>query len=92
MTDNAKTIINRAAYAVVGIALGGAISLGVWAYRDRVDADYRLDGRITGVDKDLQAYKLRIAETYPDKEDLAALRSAIDRLTDRMDKAEDRRR
>lgn len=92
MTESAKTVINRAAYAVVGIAVGGAISLGAWAYHDRKEADNILDTRITGVDRDLQAYKLKVAETMPDKEDLAGLKEAIKELSARLDRAEEKRR
>ena len=77
MSERIPGYIIKALQWLVGLALSAAVALGAWAYRDRVAYDERQDARIETVDRDLQSYKVKVAETLPDKQDLQDLRQAI---------------
>ena len=91
MTDTATKNLIWILKWLVGLALSTAVGLGVWAYKDRVAYDEKQDTRIEGVDRDLQSYKLRVAETLPDKEDLQLLRKSIDDLRAEVEESKSQR-
>ena len=92
MTETAKITLNRIVYAIAGALMAGLVTLGVWAYKDRVDYDSKQDTRIEGVDRDLQGYKLKVAETMPSAQDLELLRASIKELSSKVDKLDENAR